>query len=312
MITAAALACALCLPGSASASDAAVQVTDMAGNDITLSEPAGRIVSFSPAGCEILNSIGGSSLLCGRAAACDYPEEILAVPTVGTGEEFDPEEIISLSPELVLVGRYDLTQEQTDVLKSAGIPVAVCEAADIEGVMEAVHMTAELTGKTEIGGFVTEGMKSTLEILESSVDHLEVEKKTVLFIVTGAPGMDASGRIQTAGSGTIQNELADLAGLENVFADREGYCEVSTEEILSKNPDLIVSMAMDNRTVPMAEEEILAMPDFQDITAVREETVRTFEGYELCRPGPGAAEGAVMLYEFAYGTEDDPSLLAGF
>ena len=304
---AAGLAFVLCMPGTVPAADYGIQVTDMAGNDITLAEPAGRIVSLSPAGCEILNSIGGTGLLCGRAEICDYPEEILQVPTVGSGTEYSPEEIISLSPELVLAGQSDLTGEQSDALRNAGIPVAVCEAADIEGIMDAVLMTAELTGKAEIGGYVTDGMKSTIEILESSVDHLEVEKKTVLFML---PGED--GTIRTAGSGTILNGTAHLAGLANVFDDREGYFEVTSEEIISKNPDLIVSCAPDKRAAPMAEEDILAIPDFQDITAVREQSVRTFEGCEMCRPGPRAPEGAVMLYEFAYGEEDDLSMMAGY
>ena len=88
----------------------------------------------------------------------------------------------------------------------------------------------------------------------------------------------------------------------------EGFCEITAEEAAQRNPDHIVSVAPDNRSTPLTEERILAEPGWADVKAVKEGSVRTFTGFEMCRPGPRLPEGAVMLYQFAYGAEDDPSL----
>ena len=69
---------ALCLSG-ACAESTSVTVTDMYGREITLSQPAERIVALTPSDCEILCALGGESLLVGRGAYCDYPETIAAV-----------------------------------------------------------------------------------------------------------------------------------------------------------------------------------------------------------------------------------------
>ena len=44
----------------------AVTLTDMTGREITLDEPATRIVALTPSDCEILYAIGAGDLLVGR------------------------------------------------------------------------------------------------------------------------------------------------------------------------------------------------------------------------------------------------------
>ena len=50
---------------------AAVTLTDMTGREITLDEPATRIVALTPSDCEILYAIGAGDLLVGRGKYCD-------------------------------------------------------------------------------------------------------------------------------------------------------------------------------------------------------------------------------------------------
>ena len=52
------------------AEDAAVTVTDMYGREITLAEPATRIVAMQPSDCEILCAIGCEEALVGIGQFC--------------------------------------------------------------------------------------------------------------------------------------------------------------------------------------------------------------------------------------------------
>ena len=69
-------------PSEPEASGSAITVTDMTGREITLDEPATRVVALSAADCEFLYAVGAGDALVGRGEYCDYPAEVLEVPSV--------------------------------------------------------------------------------------------------------------------------------------------------------------------------------------------------------------------------------------
>ena len=142
LIMAAAMA-VLLLAGTAFAEDAApaeeapagaVTVTDMTGREVTLETPAERVVALSAADCEILYALGAGDLLVGRGEYCDYPAEVLELPSVQSGYETNLEEIIALEPQVLLMSSMAQTTEQVEALEAAGIHGVVSDAQDIEGV----------------------------------------------------------------------------------------------------------------------------------------------------------------------------------
>ena len=73
-----------------------ITVTDMFGREVTLAEPATRIVVMQPSDCEILCAIGCEDAIVGRGQYVDYPASILDVPVVQSGAETNVEEILAL------------------------------------------------------------------------------------------------------------------------------------------------------------------------------------------------------------------------
>ena len=65
----------------------AVTITDMKGREITLEEPAERIVALTASDCEILYAIGAGDTLVGRGEYCDYPAQVLDIPAVQSGAD---------------------------------------------------------------------------------------------------------------------------------------------------------------------------------------------------------------------------------
>jgi len=183
------------------------------------------------------------------------------------------------------------TEEQVASLEAAGVTVVVSDAQDIEGVYTAIEMIGTLTGKTEAAAEVIASMQQTFADLAARAS--ELDGKTVYFEVSPL----AYG-LWTAGSDTFMDEVAGMLGLVNVFGTESGWCEVSEEQVISLNPDIIVTISMYYGEGPTPEEEILSRAGWQDVTAVKEGAILNLPNNELSRPGPRLADGAQALFDF--------------
>ena len=280
--------------------DTAITVTDMTGRTITLDEPATRVVALSAADCEVLFAIGAGDTLVGRGEYCDYPAQVLDVPSVQSGYDTNIEQIIALEPQVLLMSTMAQTEEQIKALEDAGIKVVVSDAQDIEGVYTAVNMVGTLMGKQAEAENVVTNMKNALaELGEKAAAAPEREKKpTVYFEVS-----PLEYGLWAAGGGTFMNEVAELLGMENVFADLPAWAEISEEQVIERNPDYIVTITMYFGEGPMPEEEIASRPGWENVSAVANGKILRMDNNELSRPTPRIVDGAQMLYDFVYGAE---------
>ena len=99
------------------------------------------------------------------------------------------------------------------------------------------------------------------------------------------------------------NEVAELLGMENVFADLPAWAEISEEQVIERNPDYIVTITMYFGEGPMPEEEIASRPGWENVSAVANGKILRMDNNELSRPTPRIVDGAQMLYDFVYGAE---------
>ena len=185
------------------------------------------------------------------------------------------------------------TGEQVQQLEDAGVHVVVSDAQDIEGVYAASHMVGEVVGKQDEAASVVESMQKTFDEIKANAGD---GSKTVYFEVS-----PLQYGLWTAGTGTFMDEIANMMGLKNCFADVTGWSEISEEQVLERNPDYIVTISMYYGEGPTPEEEILARPGWENVTAVKNGKILNLQNNELSRPAPRLAEGAQALYDFVYG-----------
>ena len=270
-----------------------VTLTDMTGREITLDAPAERVVALTAADCEILYALGAGDLLVGRGEYCDYPAEVLDVPSVQSGYETNIEQIIALEPQVLLMSTMAQTEEQVQQLEAAGIHVVVSDAQDIEGTYTAINMIGTLTGKQAEAASIVESMQKTFDEIKANAGD---GTKTVYFEVS-----PLQYGLWTAGSSTFMDEIANMLGLTNCFADVTGWGEISEEQVLERNPDYIVTISMYYGEGPTPEEEILSRTGWENVTAVNDGKILNLQNNELSRPGPRLADGAKAMYDFVYG-----------
>ena len=281
-------------PAEASAEEAAITVVDMTGREIILDEPATRIVALTASDCEILYAIGAGDALVGRGEYCDYPAEVLDIPAIASGDDTNLEQILALEPQVLLMSTMAQTEEQVEALEAAGIRVVVSDAQDVEGTYEAIELIGALMGKDAEAQAVIDEMKSTFEALASQATGDGSE--TVYFEVS-----PLEYGLWAAGTNTFMNEIAEMIGLTNAFADVDGWGEVSEEQVLERDPDYIVTISMYFGEGPTPTEEILARRGWENVTAVQNEAILNLPNNELSRPAPRLAEGAQLMYDFVYG-----------
>jgi iron complex transport system substrate-binding protein len=94
------------------------------------------------------------------------------------------------------------------------------------------------------------------------------------------------------------DEIAAMLGLTNIFASAYGWAEISEEQVIQANPDIIVTIAMYFGEDLTPVQEILARAGWQDITAVKNGDILNLPNNELSRPGPRIADGAQALFDF--------------
>ena len=248
-------------PSEPEASGSVITVTDMMGREITLDEPATRVVALSAADCEVLYAVGAGDALVGRGEYCDYPAEVLEVPSVQSGYDTNIEQIIALEPQVLLMSSMAQTEEQVAQLEEAGIKVVVSDAQDIEGVYTAVEMIGKLMGKEKEAEQVIIGMQVAFADLTNSTAG---RGKTVYFEVS-----PLEYGLWTAGKGTFMNEIAEMLGMKNIFDDVEGWAEISEEQVIERNPDYIVTITMYFGEGPTPVEEIMGRTGWENVTAVK-------------------------------------------
>lgn len=291
---AAAAPAATALPAGAPAGNNPVTITDMAGREITLAEPATRVVALTAADCEILYALGAGDLLVGRGEYCDYPTAVLEVPSVQSGYETNLEQILALEPQVLLMAMMAQPEEHVAALEAAGVRVVVSDAQDIPGVYTAIEMIGALLGReTEAAGMIDSMKAAFSELAEGAGGDGE---KTVYFEVS-----PLEYGLWTAGADTFMNEIAELLGLRNAFADVSGWAEISEEQVLERNPDYIVTISMYFGEGPTPVEEILGRAGWQNVTAVKNGAILHLENNELSRPSYRLVDGARALYQFVYG-----------
>lgn len=292
----------------------AVDVTDMAGNTIRLREQVSRIVVLDPADCEILFALGAGDLVVGRTLDCDYPSETNTIPYVTTDGKTDPDLVLLREPQLVVMSAEDAADADLIAeLASAGVQALVTNAPDINGAYSAISLLGSVTGySTEATALVSSLITSLAELQGKISQH----DQTVY--VELSPLSDG---LETAGGNTIVSALISFLGFHNEFEDQTGYLSITSDQVVGRSPDYILTTASvpdsdtaspestatadgtvtDEQTQtdsPIS--EISARTDWDTIDAVKNNRIFYFDPALITRAGPRLAEAASALYSILY------------
>lgn len=280
-----AAAAALVTLAAASAAQAAVSVVDDAGDTVTLSAPARRVVSLAPHGTELVYAAGGGATLVGAVSYSDYPPEAKTLPRVGSNTALDLERIVALKPDLIVVWRHGNDGRQVDRLRTLGIAAFHSEPRKVDDVATDLERLGALLGTDAAAREAAARFRERIAALRTR--YAGAAPVSVFYQVWDRPLMTLNG------SHVVSDAIA-LCGSRNVFGGLAPRVPtVSVEAVVAADPEAIVT-ARAGATAPAAD---APLPDlaiwraWPRLTAVARGNLFSIDGDLINRPGPRLADG---------------------
>lgn len=254
--------------------------TDDLGNTIELTGYPQKIVSLSPSMTEILFAIGAGDQVVGRDEYSIYPEEALAVTSVGAmWDELPSEAILALEPDLVLAAQI-ISEDQVTALRDLGLNVYwQTNPASYEELWKNLRDIAQLTGHESETETMITNLKARVTAVQEKVATVSDRPSTFYELDATDPSNP-----WTAGSGTFIDYIIDQAGGTNAASALQGdYAQISSEQLIAVDPDVILLADAPYGTTP---ESVMERPGWEVITAVQGNALYPIDPNMMSVPGP--------------------------
>ena len=245
----------------------AASVTDAAGRSIEIPATVSRVFPAGPPAAILLYTLAPELLLgwprANRAEECAFLlPDICARPEVGRltgrGNTANLESVLALKPDLILdvgstaptfVSLAQRVQEQT------GIPYAL-----LDGRFDAMATTYRLLGKLTQRDAEPLAVyaEETLAKVQERVNRIPEDERPRVYYARGPKGLE------TGLGGSINVETIEFLGARNVAGERRGgLATVSVEQVLTWNPDVIITIDRDFAA------NVRSDPQWKEVAAVR-------------------------------------------
>lgn len=258
-------------------------LTDDQGRSITLQKPPQRIVTMLPSATETICSL--SETACRRIVATDqfsnWPEQVKSLPKAGGLINPNPELIVSLKPDLVIVNSARLVEP----LERAGIPVYITRPQTFADIFRTARVYGEMLGMRAEAERLVARIQAEVFALESRAAKAK-ERPSVYYEIDPTP--------YTAGPNSFIGTLIEKARGRNIIpAELGNFPKINPELVVQRRPQVIVV------THPEVG-GIRNRPGWGTIPAVQQNRICAFSGEAtdlLSRPGPRVAQGLRLLIE---------------
>lgn len=251
---------------------------------VCFNETPERIVSLAPSNTEILFALGLGDKVVGVTDWCDYPPEALAKEKVGGPWTPDVEKIHGLQPDLILASDTNPSDIIT-YLEGQGLTVFGIKSIDLDDVLNDIRTIGEITDKEVEAQVLTSEMTEGIQTVTNITSGLE-ERPRIFYL------MDTWGGLWTVGQGTFMHELIVKGGGVNICQNITGYAIITLEEIISYNPEVIITSSL-----PGIYDWAISETSLNSTAARQNNRVFVCDDNLAQRPGPRLVEG---LEWFAY------------
>lgn len=227
-------------------------------------------------------------------------EQALLVETaMPPGTDPDPEMILSLEPDLVLMtGRHSGEQDVASILEESGVPTVAFTSSDFAtptDVIDTVTELGALLGAEAAADEITSGIQAQVDEVAASLEGVSDSPRVLVMLARG-------GRPMLMAGGSTTTSLVEFAGGTSIASEQGWTSAISAdpEAILAVNPDVIlVQDFRDQGLEPFS--ELLDNPALQSVTAIAGGEVHlvdaeTTSGTAGSRIGEGLGAIASLLH----------------
>ena len=235
-----------------------------------------KIICLTEETVETLYLLGRSDLIAGVSKYVERPKEAkLNHPQVSQFIRSDIEQIIALNPDLI-IGFSDIQKEIARELIGRGLNVFVTNQRSLTEILDQILLLGRLVGEEARALKLVDGFKEKIEV-QRAKDPARPRVK-VYFEEWDKPRLSAIRWV---------SELIEVCGGENIFKHKIGSLaierEVSDEEIINSNPDLIIGCWCGKK---VKVESFRDRPGYEEVGAIRNNQVVEVDPSIFLQPGP--------------------------
>jgi iron complex transport system substrate-binding protein len=244
-----------------------------------------RIISTAPSITETLFALGLGDRVVGITQYCKYPKEVEKIPRIGSWTSTNMEVVLAARPDLIIVQRTAV--HDSSRYRSAGLKSLEVRFDTVQEILDSIDSIGAVAGVPERARALRASIQKQLGDVHARVASSPRTK--VLFVVGRTPGR-LEGIIAASGASYI-SEVIEIAGGQNIFGDSKlGFARVVQEEILARDPEVIIDMGehADASGISEAQRnaEIALWQKFASIDAVRNRRVYIVASEVFVVPGP--------------------------
>jgi iron complex transport system substrate-binding protein len=249
----------------------AATVRDGAGREVPVPGKVERIFPAGPPAAIQIYTLA-PELLLGWPRANREEEREFLLPGIGDrpeigritgrGNSANLEAVLQLKPDLIIdsgsTGRTYVELAER-VQSQTGIPYALLDGRFAQ-IPASYRILGRLTGRSERAETLARWCEETMATISGRIAAIPAEQRPRVYYARGPRGLE------TGLGGSINVETLSFLGARNVAADQpgSGLAQVSLEQVLSWNPDVIV-------TIDLAfAESVRSDPSWAGVRAVRE------------------------------------------
>lgn len=253
-----------------------------------------RIVSTGPSITEILFALGLGPRVVGVTQYCNYPPAAQKIRRIGTWMTPNMEAILETRPDLVIVQKTGIHDDSR--FKAMSLSTLLLRLGSIDEILRAIREIGTAAGVDARASQLTSEIQRELALVQKRVAGRPPTR--VMFIVGRTPGT-LEGLI-AAGKRSYLTEVMEIAGGKNIFADSVvEYPKVVHEEILARNPEVIIDMGEHPDATAISEQqkqsEIALWRKYPSLSAVKNNRVHIVSSDLFVHAGPRVIELAQVL-----------------
>ncbi len=272
-----ALICLLALGVAALAETEYPITVENYGREVTISDRPERVLTLGPNCTELFAALGLGDLVIGRSLVnhsrgplAEYADIVNAIPELNHSSA-TREAIISSGADFIYALDWEISDSGCNIGEAAnfGMDVYVNAAATMEEMYSEIRDLGSIFDIEEDAEAFIAGQKARIQAVADKVAGQE--PVSVLVYDSGNDG------VFTCSGTNFESLLISLAGGENLFDDlsEKQWITVSYEEVLARNPDVILIHDYDSPSVEEKIAEIKTNPTLSLLPCVQSERFAT-------------------------------------
>lgn len=253
--------------------DAYPMTFDNYGREVTIKKKPEKVLTLGPNTTEVFAALGLGDYVIGRSLVNhsrgpldEYADVVNAIPELNHSAA-TREAILSSGADFIYSLDWEISEDgcNIDEVAQYGMDVYVNAATTLEEQYQEILDIGKIFGVEDKAEEFVADQKARVEAVQEKIKGQEPVK--VLVYDSGNDG------VFTCSGTNFESLLVEYAGGENIFSDltEKQWITVSYEEVLNRNPDVILIHDYDSPSVEEKIAEIKSNPTLSQLDCVKNE-----------------------------------------